>query len=96
MAAKNGHLVVLRWARAHGCPWDEWTCAKAAENGHLAVLRWARAHGCPWDGKSFLAGRKGHEAVAAWAVGQGVPAVASWHAAVAGGAAEWGLASNFR
>ena len=43
----NGHLEVLKWARAHGCPWDESTCAKAAMNGHLEVLQWARAHGCP-------------------------------------------------
>ena len=26
-AAKGGHLEVLKWARANGCPWDEWTCA---------------------------------------------------------------------
>jgi hypothetical protein len=25
-AARGGHLEVLQWARANGCPWDEWTC----------------------------------------------------------------------
>ena len=45
----NGHLAVLQWARAQGCPWDESACAMAAGNGHLAVLQWARAQGCPWD-----------------------------------------------
>ena len=48
-AAEGGCLSVLKWARAQGCPWDEWTCAEAAYNGHLAVLQWARAQGCPWD-----------------------------------------------
>ena len=47
-AAKNGHLEVLKWARAKGYPWDEQTCAEAAKNGHLEVLQWARANGCPW------------------------------------------------
>jgi hypothetical protein len=26
-AAMFGHLEVLKWARANGCPWDEETCA---------------------------------------------------------------------
>ena len=39
MGAENGHLAVLQWARAQGCPWDESTCLWAAENGHLAVLQ---------------------------------------------------------
>ena len=38
-AASGGHLAVLQWARAQGCPWDEKTCSSAAENGHLAVLQ---------------------------------------------------------
>ena len=45
--AGGGHLEVLQWARAHGCPWDSQTCYYAAENGHLEVLQWARAQGCP-------------------------------------------------
>ena len=46
-AARGGHLAVLQWARANGCPWDAWTCAYAARDGHLAVLGWALANGCP-------------------------------------------------
>ena len=38
-SARGGHLAVLKWARAHGYPWDEMTCARAAENGHLEVLQ---------------------------------------------------------
>ena len=52
VAARGGHLEVLKWARANGCPWDGRTCAFAAEGGHLEVLKWARANGCPWDENS--------------------------------------------
>lgn len=34
-AAFGGHLAVLQWARAHGCPWDERTCTAAWLGGHL-------------------------------------------------------------
>ena len=40
---------MLPWARANGCPWDEYTCEGAAKGGHLEVLQWVRANGCPWD-----------------------------------------------
>jgi len=46
-------MSVLHWARAHGCPWDAWTCARAAHGGHLEVLQWAPANGCPWDGRTY-------------------------------------------
>jgi hypothetical protein len=46
-AAPDGHLEVLKWARANRCHWDQWTCSEAAKNGHLKVLQWARADGCP-------------------------------------------------
>ena len=42
-SARGGHLAVLKWARAHGYPWDGMTCARAAENRHLEVLQWAKA-----------------------------------------------------
>jgi hypothetical protein len=48
-AAGGGHLDVLQWARANGCPWDWKTCIAAAEGGHLDVLLWACDHGCPRD-----------------------------------------------
>ena len=61
LAAKGGHLEVLKWLRfgsaedSHdeedgtACPWNQSTCAYAAAGGHLEVLKWARAHGCDWD-----------------------------------------------
>ena len=48
LAARGGHLEVLKWLRELDCPWVESTCAAAAEGGHLEVLEWAREHGCPW------------------------------------------------
>jgi hypothetical protein len=44
----GGHLEVLQWARANGCPWNEFTTSAALYGGHLEVLQWARANGCPW------------------------------------------------
>ncbi len=49
-AARGGHLEVLQWARANGCPWDEKTCARAVDIRHLESLQWARATDCPWNG----------------------------------------------
>jgi hypothetical protein len=43
------HLEVLKWVRAHHCPWNELTCFDAVNSGHLDVLKWARDHGCPWS-----------------------------------------------
>jgi hypothetical protein len=48
-AAEGGHLSVLQWALADGCPWNERTCSGAAKGGHLDVLQWLHANGCPWD-----------------------------------------------
>eukprot|EP00873_Tetraselmis_striata_P008535 jgi/Tetstr1/428799/TSEL_018786.t1 len=46
-AARAGKLSVLKWAREHGCPWDEDTLSGAPNTGHLDVLPWSRGEGCP-------------------------------------------------
>ena len=46
-AAEGGHLEVLKWLRAEGCPWDEDACTEAAWYGRLEVLKWLRDNGCP-------------------------------------------------
>ena len=53
-AAWGGHLEVLQWARANGCPWDERTCKRAAEGGHLKLLQWAISNGCPYNKENLL------------------------------------------
>ena len=73
-AAKRGHLEMLQWARANGCPWHEGTCWQAALAGRLEVLQWARANGCPWDEKTCaMAARKGQFQVLKWAIKNGCP-----------------------
>jgi hypothetical protein len=44
-----GSVERLAWAKARGCPWDEFTCSTAAKGGHLEVLKWAWERRCPWD-----------------------------------------------
>jgi hypothetical protein len=64
--------VVLQWARANGCEWDEDTCYWAARGGHLAVLQWARANGCEWDEDTCHAAvAGGHLRVLQWARANG-------------------------
>ena len=68
LRAMDGHLEVLKGARANDCPWHEEMCACAARNGHLEVLQWARANGCPWDeGTCARAAEGGHLEVLKWA-----------------------------
>jgi hypothetical protein len=42
-AAVYGHLKILKWLRANGCPWDRTTREEAT--GH--ILEWAVANGVP-------------------------------------------------
>ena len=66
-----GHIEVLQWLRANGCPWDERTCVLAALGGHLPVLR---ANGCPWDlWTCAKAANSGHLEVLQWARANGCP-----------------------
>ena len=47
-AAKNGHLVCLKYAHKSGCLWEVSICTTAALNGHLECLKYAHENGCPW------------------------------------------------
>ena len=75
-AAHSGHLEVMKWLRAKGCPWGEVTSRDAACGGHLEVLQWMRAQDppCPWDSRVCKSAvRKGHLDVLRWARRQGCP-----------------------
>ncbi|KAL6059777.1 Ankyrin repeat domain containing protein [Balamuthia mandrillaris] len=74
LAAAQGQLQVLQWAREHGFPWDESTCNAAAETGQLKVLQWARENGAPWDETTCTnAAAGGHLEVLQWARANGCP-----------------------
>ena len=75
-AAFGGHLKVVKWLRAKGCPWGDMTSYWAAEGGRLEVLQWMRGQDppCPWTSSvCYRAARKGHLEVLRWARSQGCP-----------------------
>ena len=45
LAAKGGHLEVLKYASENGCLWHRHTAWKAAEGGRLEVLKYAHKIG---------------------------------------------------
>jgi hypothetical protein len=59
LAARGGHLEVLKWLHSTGCPFDTTTCCAAATGGHLKVLKWPHDTGCPWDSLTCRAAAAG-------------------------------------
>ena len=49
IAAKNGHLHILKFLRENGCPWNSDTTYNAFKNNHIEVLNWAIENKCPID-----------------------------------------------
>ena len=47
IAAKFGHLDILKYLHENGAPWNSWTCFYARENNHLECLNYAKENGCP-------------------------------------------------
>lgn len=49
MAAYNGHLDVVQWARSQHppCPWDSWTLKVARQREHPNVVQYCEANNCP-------------------------------------------------
>jgi hypothetical protein len=67
IAARNGWLDLLKWARENGRPWYMSTCATAASNGNLEILKWARENGYDWRGWiCYYAAKNGHLGVLEW------------------------------
>jgi hypothetical protein len=61
MAAKNGHMKVLKHAHENGCPWDKDTHPWAAGYGHWEVFTYAHENKCQWDhGTGAMAAENGH------------------------------------
>ena len=73
-AARRGYVSTLKWAREHGCSWNDVTCRYAAKGGHLDCLIWARDHGCDWDRDTCkAAARGGYLDCLKWAREHGCP-----------------------
>lgn len=72
LAARLGHLEVVRTISRLDCPLDTYTSLSAAINGHLEVLIWLVDHGCPCNMESVLnvAVANGHTHIAEWVRGQ--------------------------
>jgi hypothetical protein len=68
LAAKGGHLAILKLLRANGATFDEWSCSSAASAGRLDALKWLRANGAVFDFEWTLASaaRHGHAKVLDW------------------------------
>jgi hypothetical protein len=77
LAARGGHLEVLRWLWETDYEWDDpWTCACAAAGGHLNVLKWLREapRNFHWDARTVEeASEGGHDDVLQWALAHGCP-----------------------
>ena len=49
-AACNGHLEVVKWLHANGCPWDEKACLFAGARTHWDILQYLVDNKCPgWE-----------------------------------------------
>jgi hypothetical protein len=78
-AAHGGHLHVLQWLRAEGCPWRwaEMSCYNAVRGGHPELLPWIQEHMPPCDWmcpETFLhAARGGHLLALQWLYDRGCP-----------------------
>jgi len=67
IAAQNGWLDLLQWARGKDYNWDSFTCAYAAGGGHLEILKWARQNGCECDDDMcFYAFENGQHEILKW------------------------------
>ena len=73
-AAEGGHLEVIKWLRAKGCPWGTLTSSWAAYGGHLEVLQWMQGQDppCPWNSMvCYHAASAGQLEVLRWLRSQG-------------------------
>jgi hypothetical protein len=74
-AVERGHIHILKWLHAHGCPWHIQSCQCATLNGHFEVLKWLRSIGCPWFNEEAAdhAAESGRMEILQWVVANGCP-----------------------
>ena len=78
-AARGGHLEVLQWARANGCPWD----ASTRQRAGISMCCSGRSQ---TDARGAYAAEGGQLDVLQWARANGCP----WDGSTCAGAAEGG------
>lgn len=67
LAAAQGYLKIVTWARTQGFRCDSSICNSAAQNGHLKVLKWAKANGVLFSNFTMgFAALGGHLDVLRW------------------------------
>ena len=73
LAARGGHLEVLKLLHNTGCSLGWSTSCSAAEGGHLAILKWLHSIGCPLAESTCAAARAGYLEVLKWLHNNGCP-----------------------
>lgn len=74
VAAREGHLEIVRWLREHDFPWNQDVTRAAAASGRLEILQFLFANGCPWHNDLCAdACRGGHLNVLRWLHNRGLP-----------------------
>lgn len=69
IAAENGWLDLLIWARNKSYHWDEWTAIAAAKYGNLELYKYIVNNGCPLNvGVTTYAANAGHIEIIKWAI----------------------------
>jgi hypothetical protein len=88
-AAERGYFEMLRWAREHGCEWNEHTIlSSAASSGNVQMAAWVKRQPGVFFSPAAMhaAAANGHTAMCEWLRAEGSP----WHgldcAAAANGA----------
>lgn len=74
IGAHNCNLNVIKWARKHGCHWNEKTFSYAAMYNDIEMVKWFYENGCPWDEEtSYVAAMFGNFDVLKWVSDRGCP-----------------------
>lgn len=71
-AAARGHLDILKYTHANGCPWHYGVCTAAETFGRIDCLRYAHGAGCYWSGQCDEAAENGHTDVLRYAKEKGL------------------------
>lgn len=58
MAARHGHLHILKWCREILWPFDRYIFIAAVEGGNLEIVQWLYYNNCPYDKYVYQIARK--------------------------------------